>query len=563
MTLAVFMRWFTWALVVLLACATWYYHNPNVEDSGAPRPRLKSNRTPDQQRTAGSTQVRPPHPVLKNEPPPPTFTDILQLPNRKKMNKQHTSGVHKDKAGPVDQDFQARFDDIAVVVIGGVGRAELLNAAYSSWTSVFKNRIFVTDAPPGKHEGPPGMASILRNVFEGFASEEDAFRTHSHPEHPFRAFVDDPEKFKVTNHYRKNMTLIEKEIYSNKHNIGWHLGQVKYLLGLDLVLETFPDAKWYILADSDTFIFPERTVAGLRLDARLQTPPVAIGNVYGAANSPLIEKKFTTFLGGAGIIINNAGMLKMDLKVCINMQVTHLGWSTAPADWRVGLCLDKYHVKKDTEKYMYQSNEQLNCLPHAPVKECTWGGRYGRTMSDCPITLHYQTPERMQELFDERLTKDKGGVCLPAVSWQQFTADCDCYTYTEAIVKGHDVIERLDKLSFGKDPTWGELIDVYIAEIVAGRQTELDLKLKPTITSQDVRKHAEEQYRVMLFTKRKDLALLFDTISSFFATEQSTTQLYKKDPQKFRAKIIEQFAIAASHLKKQHGIREWLTKHPQ
>ena len=357
-------------------------------------------------------------------------------------------------AGAVDPGFQSYFDEIAVVVVGGIGRQEHLAAAYSSWTSVFKNKIFITDAPSADHAGPSGMANVLVNVYAGFETEADALREHTHPDHPIRKYLEHPEELANRKHFDKDMDAATRELFSSKHTLGWHLGQGKYLLGMKLAQVKFPDAKWYIIVDSDTAVFPERIVAGLHLQGRPSNVPVAIGAVYGAAKSALLPK-FTSFLGGAGVVVNQAAMQKMNVSKCVDEQVNNLGWSMAPADWRMGLCLNKYNVKKSNEKYMYQGNEQLNCLPHGgPPQECAWGGHYGNVMSDCPLTLHYQTPVHMRELFDARTNADKGGVCVPAPHWRDFTNECDCNPPAKALEIGKiRPTKKGYQLPRGKHPT--------------------------------------------------------------------------------------------------------------
>jgi hypothetical protein len=51
-----------------------------------------------------------------------------------------------------DDELSTLFDQVAVVVVGGLGREEHLAAAYSSWTTLFKMRLFITDAPPAEHK---------------------------------------------------------------------------------------------------------------------------------------------------------------------------------------------------------------------------------------------------------------------------------------------------------------------------------------------------------------------------------------------------------------------------
>lgn len=458
-----------------------------------------------------------------------------------------------ETAPNVDTGFQSYFDDIAVVVVGGIGRQEHLAAAYSSWTSVFKNRILVTDALPTKHAGPPGMHDVLVNVYAGFASEADALREHTHPDHPIRKYLDHPEELANRKHFENGMDAATRELFSSKHTLGWHLGQGKYLLGMELAQAKFPEAKWYIIADSDTMVFPERLVAGLHLEGRSSKVPVAIGAVYGAAKSELLPK-FTSFLGGAGVVVNQAAMTKMNLSTCVAEQVSNLGWSTAPADWRMGLCLNKYNVRKSNEKYMYQGNEQLNCLPHGGTpQECAWGGHYGNVMSDCPLTLHYQTPEHMQALFAARSSRDKGGVCVPAPHWRDFTRECVCSTPAEALENGRaQPPKKGDHLPRGKHPTIAQLVDSTISETVKAR---LKAGAAEQLKASAIKEKVEDIHMVMLFPQRKEIASVFATASTLFKEDPGTAA---SDPAAFRTAVIK--ALAANPKANVGRLQSWALK---
>ena len=138
---------------------------------------------------------------------------------------------------------------------------------------------------------------------------------------------------------------------------GWHLGQPKYLLALKAAREQFPDAKWYLLADSDTLVFPHRLLATLRLMTFDYTHPLGVGAIFKVKDAALPQ--FSMFLGGAGILASAGALSAMDLDMCIASQRNDLAWSSVPADWRVGLCMQLGGVQKIQADYMYQSNAQL------------------------------------------------------------------------------------------------------------------------------------------------------------------------------------------------------------
>ena len=426
------------------------------------------------------------------------------------LNKDRSSaGGHpaeNENSGDSITTFDEAYDSIAVVVVGGRERADHLAAAYTSWTSVFKNRIFITDAPAKDHGGPRGMSKILTNVYAWHASDADALKAHTHPDHPIREYLDHPED--LANVWNKNMDSVTRELFNPDHSISWHLGQPKYLLGLAEAYQTYPDAKWYVIADSDTIMFPERLVAGLHLFGRNDEKAVAIGATTRAVKSEALPK-FTSYLGGAGVVINQAAMQKMNISDCVAQQVGDLGWSTAPADWRLGLCFKRYKVRAEDQKYMYQSNEELNCKPHSPLKTCSWAGRYGRTMSDCPLSLHYQTPEHMEELFAARSTKDQGGVCIPSKHWRDFTSDCDCFSTAQAFEKSKESNPPSMVLPGGAAPSESDAVNAAIVEtarMVGGGANEQ----QGQHFHNHVKTAVENLFRVQLFPLRKDVAAVAD-----------------------------------------------------
>jgi hypothetical protein len=86
-------------------------------------------------------------------------------------------------------------------------------------------------------------------------------------------------------------------------------------------------------------------------------------------------------------------------------------------------------------RYLYQSNENFDCLPYGGNRrECLWGGHYGRTMSECPVSLHYQTPQQLREKFRIKSRPDEVQLCVPAPTpkWKTRTSTCTCHSDKEA-----------------------------------------------------------------------------------------------------------------------------------
>ena len=332
--------------------------------------------------------------------------------------------VHPSRASPADilgRSFQpvssvpqshnhdVRLDGIAVLVVGGRNRTDEMEMAFLTWTSVFKNRLFVTDEDPrsGSH-----FYTHAENMFPGL-SEADMLQEVLAP----------------------GRTLAEARGHGEAaaHDSGWYISQAKVLRGLDRVVKRYPDAAWYVIADSDTFIHPYRLVHALGLlSGRDGGPdvPIAYGKakrvkVGGANGNPA---SINMLLGGAGVVLSRGAIATMELEGCLKRERMDVTWAEAPSDHRLGLCLQQAKVKRSNVYHMYQSNEKLTCTHEhgdgGRAAGCAWGAIYSHNFSPCALTLHYQSPRQMAARFSELMTNST--VCIPAANFP--TQKCDCST---------------------------------------------------------------------------------------------------------------------------------------
>lgn len=83
---------------------------------------------------------------------------IRDYPGRGSADARQRDTVH-----PKDPVTFEHLNDVAVIVVGGQGRAAHMDAGFESWTSAFANRIFITDAEPDNHNvSTPGRSSVCR-----------------------------------------------------------------------------------------------------------------------------------------------------------------------------------------------------------------------------------------------------------------------------------------------------------------------------------------------------------------------------------------------------------------
>jgi len=150
-----------------------------------------------------------------------------------------------------------------------------------------------------------------------------------------------------------------------------------------------------------------------------------------------------------------------------------------------------------------------NCLPNGGgLRQCSWGGYYEQTSSNCPLTLHYQAAEQLGVVFAAR----DGGqrrVCIPAepLPWRRRTSSCDCFARADAIRLANAdpevVAARPPAKLRGEGATTGAIINATLVlgtdMMAAALKNGLGLKLGAAAVRQQVEDKLEKQ----LFAKRK------------------------------------------------------------
>ena len=278
----------------------------------------------------------------------------------------------------VPHDGLAELDTIAVVVIGGANRTEYAKAAHDTWLKMFSKRMYVTDVDQADDLGPE-LADITVNVFEGYVTEDEQVAKFIHPKNPF---------LKHRGRQRKG----------NTHGTGWQLAQPRYLLGLNALVERYPDAEWYFVADSDTFVFPRRLMRGLLKQYPPRERSLALGARWERRAGPKME--VCTF-GGAGTAISAAAVSAADIPECVRLQDEDPHWNKLGSDWRVAKCLTRKDVEIKAADFMWMVTNIFDCGAHGPEDCDPFYRRIHRTQTECPLTLHYMAPAATRSVFAE------------------------------------------------------------------------------------------------------------------------------------------------------------------
>jgi len=298
-------------------------------------------------------------------------------------------------------DGLAELDTIAVVMIGGANRTEYAKAAHDTWLKMFSNRMYITDVDQADELGPE-LAGITVNVFDGYATEDDQVAKFIHPKNPF---------LKHRGRQRKG----------NTHGTGWQLAQPRYLLGLDALVKRYPDAQWYFVADSDTFVFPRRLMRGLLKQYPALERPLALGARWERRAGPKME---VCMFGGAGTAISAAAIKAADIPECVRLQDEDPHWNKLGADWRVAKCMTRNEVEMKAADFMWMVTNNFDCGAHGPEDCDPFYRRIHRTLTECPLTLHYMAPEATRAVFAETPSDT---VCLP-----DDHGNCNCGSATLA-----------------------------------------------------------------------------------------------------------------------------------
>jgi hypothetical protein len=297
------------------------------------------------------------------------------------------------------------FENVAVVIVGGTNRTQYARAAHETWLQMFPNRLYVTDTDEPDEFTIPELAAYTHNVFTGVTTIEDQIATYIHAKNPFRRHMGEPN-------IKKN---------GNKHNVGWHLAQPRYLLGLQELVKRFPSADWYLVADSDTYVFPQRLYYGLLNQYPAQERALALGAEWVKANGG--KAKESMLLGGAGTAISAAAIKQVNISECIWKQNDLIQWNKVGADWRLAKCLGSGDVELKAADFMWMVNQNFTCGEHGPTDCTSFYTRIHRTQTKCSYTLHYMAPSDSHQVYD---ATERGEVCLPDGEGQ-----CHCSDVSE------------------------------------------------------------------------------------------------------------------------------------
>jgi hypothetical protein len=306
---------------------------------------------------------------------------------------------------------QALLDRVAVAYIGGKGRAAHVTAAALTWLQRFPRTLLVTDVDPQDESVPDSLRTRTLNRFAGLGATD--------AEVAQRLFPAGDTFWNEFKRLPNGAVVAAKRPNSKGWDLGWYLAQSKYLAGLAAAVERYPDSDWFLLADSDAFVFADRLAQGVLAAANPEVP-LALGSYW--IFPPSMEHRTqrdprTTnglLLGGAGVLLSRGAVRQLNLSACLAAEVTQ---STMPSDWRVATCLRAHGVPLVDVGGMQQINLEGGCNPQASAK-CRYTLFFSiyPTVTVCPYTVHYVRPEQMYTMQGTIHRAGPSDLCLPDVS---------------------------------------------------------------------------------------------------------------------------------------------------
>ncbi|KAK4522347.1 hypothetical protein GAYE_HPESCF16G0227 [Galdieria yellowstonensis] len=189
---------------------------------------------------------------------------------------------------------------------------------------------------------------------------------------------------------------------------GFVMDSKKNLPGFLALYKNFPNKKWYIMIDDDTYVFLDNLALTLQMDHfRLlaEEEPFYLGNPFTVSNCDKYGEFFDdqgkpnpSFAhGGSGIVLSKAALEKI---------VDHIPWCIErwdvckEGDARVGLCLLSFHiVLTELQPFFYHETPMKYFEEYASLT----GSRQAKPEA-LPVTFHHIKGNLVDELF--QLEKD-------------------------------------------------------------------------------------------------------------------------------------------------------------
>jgi len=175
------------------------------------------------------------------------------------------------------------------------------------------------------------------------------------------------------------------------NQLGWQLDVYKNIPAFKLLYETYPNAKWYMMVDDDTYVF----LSNLKKRLSFYDPneKLYLGSSWPIPSGCIPTWNDARFAhGGAGIILSHAAMLAFieNYDVCLSsFDECYAG------DVRVALCLNTVGIRINRSEKRHIGINWRGHSDQAPNLEFSW-----LEPCDLPLTFHHLFAKQQKLLFD-------------------------------------------------------------------------------------------------------------------------------------------------------------------
>ena len=181
----------------------------------------------------------------------------------------------------------------------------------------------------------------------------------------------------------------------------WKIAQHVFLEAAGYLVESYPEAAWYILVDADTMIYKKCLLNFLSYIDPYKGSLVVGSIVHGsdmhdALGIPLqhnIAGEKAAIMGGSGTIWSNKAASKTNFSYCIEQTLAQGLWQKMNSDWRVTRCFDHFGVPIIPIFGMYQFRESSPMYKESSEPKCQ-KDKQGFA-PPCVISKHYMTVHDM------------------------------------------------------------------------------------------------------------------------------------------------------------------------
>ncbi|KAK3949927.1 hypothetical protein QBC32DRAFT_347893 [Pseudoneurospora amorphoporcata] len=338
------------------------------------------------------------------------YDNLVRLGIRFNVNKfQHYLNSHPVEnwlfappAYPVDL-----AADTVVIVKTGYGTRQRANAWFEalSASNEFRDFLVIADyaSKPGQEANNHGTSLPIHNVVNQTLSSLGPAASLSNP--------------RVAKYLRFAQAIEngeEEEADQLAKYTGWEIDALKFISGLELAYSKFPNKKWYLLVDDDTYLVqPSLKPLLAHLDSEV---PYYIGNAVG-------DFRIRFAHGGSGIILSQGAMSSLILDNPHAVRTAHLeSLSETWGDRLLARTLIKAGVYLEEEYNHLFSGEPPRWAKIRPDRFC------------CPVvTFHglgqpekmHQAGESLRNVSKPLLWSDIWDVYGMSRPWRQSTLTAD------------------------------------------------------------------------------------------------------------------------------------------